>query len=547
MSWLFTCINRGICACLAAVLLGGHGSALGAQTLESVVMPGGLTRKHAKFEADCKNCHVPFDRAAQSRLCLGCHDHKDIAADVKNRKGYHGRIKERDCRVCHTEHKGGTARIVNLDEKKFDHALTDFSLRGKHVSVKCASCHRANTRPRDAASDCQSCHRKDDEHKGGLGPKCESCHNESKWKETRFDHDKTRYPLHHKHIEVKCADCHRDHRYTNTPRDCVSCHRKDDEQKGHKGQLGARCEKCHDETKWKSARFDHDRDTRFPLRNKHHDAKCAACHKVSGFRDKLPLKCVGCHERDDLQKGHKGRYGDKCQSCHNEKGWKPVIFDHDRDTRYRLRDRHRTTKCDACHRGPLYQEKLEPRCFACHERDDKHRGQLDSQCQTCHSERTWRESSFRHSRSRFQLLGSHVQAECKKCHATLAFRDAKIDCASCHAKDDPHKGRYVPKCEDCHDAQEWKRYLFDHDRRTRFKLEGKHLKSSCNACHKPPVKDKRELSTECMSCHKEDDVHLGTYGPLCQRCHVADDWRKVIKRDGLELQRPQPNSSIQPQ
>jgi class III cytochrome C family protein len=532
MSWLYTCIRRvtRVVTCLAVLVLSTHGHALAAQSLESVVMPGSVIKKHAKLEADCKNCHVRFDRAAQSRLCLGCHDHKDVASDIENKKGYHGRIKERECRVCHTEHKGSGARIIVLDEEKFDHMFTDFTLRGKHAGVKCASCHRANTKHRDAPSDCQSCHRKDDKHKGGLGPKCDSCHSENSWKETRFDHNKTKFPLLHKHITVKCVECHVEQRYANTPRDCVSCHRKDDE---HKGQLGTRCEKCHNEAKWKSARFDHDRDTHFPLKEKHRDAKCASCHKLSGFRDKLPVKCVGCHERDDQQKGHKGRYGDKCQTCHAEKAWKSVIFDHDRDTRYVLRAKHRGQKCDACHRGPLYQEKLETRCFACHERDDKHKAQLGNDCRACHSERSWHESSFNHIRSRFPLLGSHARVECKKCHASPAFKDAKMECAACHTKDDVHKGRFVPKCEDCHNAQDWKRPEYDHDRRTHFKLEGAHLKAACHACHKQPVKDKLILSSECLSCHKDDDVHTGTYGPLCQRCHVAENWRKVIKRDGV--------------
>jgi len=50
------------------------------------------------------------------------------------------------------------------------------------------------------------------------------------------------------------------------------------------------------------------------------------------------------------------------------------------------------------------------------------------------------------------------------------------------------------------------------------------------------VTDKFTLAMDCASCHlKKDDVHLGSYGSKCERCHVADNWRKIIKRDPLQL------------
>ena len=36
------------------------------------------------------------------------------------------------------------------------------------------------------------------------------------------------------------------------------------------------------------------------------------------MREKLPQKCAACHEREDKEKGHKGNYGDKCETCHDE-------------------------------------------------------------------------------------------------------------------------------------------------------------------------------------------------------------------------------------
>ena len=44
-------------------------------------MPGELIRGHEKAEADCANCHVRFDRAAQPRLCMACY--KEVGQDVR--------------------------------------------------------------------------------------------------------------------------------------------------------------------------------------------------------------------------------------------------------------------------------------------------------------------------------------------------------------------------------------------------------------------------------------------------------------------------------
>lgn len=497
----------------------------GATNVETAIMPGAVIKGHANLEADCSKCHVRFDREAQPRLCLACHDHRNVASDMRNGTGYHGRIKERGCRSCHTDHKGRDARIVVLNEENFDHAFTNFKLRGKHAGARCESCHRPGIKHRAAPQGCNDCHLKDDKHRGWLGLKCERCHGESAWNDTRVDHDRTRFPLRYRHAETKCSACHSAGRYTDSPRDCVSCHRKDEP---HKGQLGMQCDKCHDESKWSASSFQHDRNTRFPLRGKHREIKCETCHRTPGLAERPPTKCAACHDRDDLQKGHQGRYGDRCETCHGGKTWTPATFDHDADTRWMLRGKHRAAKCDDCHRAKLYDQKPDTRCVACHVRDDKHNGQLDVQCQKCHSDGTWRAISFDHVRSRFPLQGKHAQAECKQCHTTLAFKDAKPDCASCHAKSNPHPGRYTVECQDCHDPRAWKSIAYDHNPRGRFKMDGKHERLACIACHKAPPKDKREASPDCADCHRNFDVHFGTYGRLCQRCHVAQDWRAII-------------------
>ena len=645
MSWLSTSTRAIVLAAAAIAMLapGVCTRAAHAQSLESAIMPGDVARAHVKQESDCKHCHVRFDRAAQPRLCLDCH--KPVAADMRAKAGYHGRLKDNECKTCHTEHKGRDAKIVPALDKNFDHAQTDFILKRKHRDLACEKCHRPNIKHSAAPSTCAGCHRKDDKHKDTLGSKCESCHDENNWKETSFDHAKTKFALLLKHAKVKCVDCHADSQHlANTPRDCVSCHRKDDKHKGtlsarcdqchnegnwkearfdhakthfplllghakvkcaachadpqhfahtttkcnachhkqdaHKAALGDKCEVCHNEKSWKEApRFDHDRDSRYPLREAHRKAKCDSCHQdasvglrdasvglrdasvglkdariarkdardvpngpnpsnvptlpnVRLFGEKPPTACFRCHEREDRDKGHKGRYGEKCETCHVEKTFKAATFEHGRDARYALRGKHQPVKCDTCHKGILYRDKLETRCIACHEPDDKHKGQLGKDCARCHAESSWRESSFDHNRSDFPLRERHAGLDCKKCHASPLFKDAKTDCASCHAKDDAHKARLGTRCEQCHSARGWKIWAFDHNLRSRFKLLDKHAKVKCLACHLKPVTDKVVLAVECVSCHRRDDIHFETKGPQCERCHAPDNWRRVINQEG---------------
>jgi hypothetical protein len=208
---------------------------------ETALMPGEVIRGHAKLEAECEECHVRFDQDAQTTLCSNCH--KEVKSDVLKHEGFHGRLEEKQCRECHTDHKGRDANIVLLDTKKFDHSKTDFPLLEAHKNqekIKCKDCHETKKKYREASLECNACHRKDDKHKGSLGTDCKNCHNERSWKETRFDHslEKTRYALVGKHVDVKCGKCHvSQSQYKGVAHECVACHRKDDKHKGQYDQV----------------------------------------------------------------------------------------------------------------------------------------------------------------------------------------------------------------------------------------------------------------------------------------------------------------------
>ena len=496
-----------------------------AQALEGVLMPGKVIAGHAKIEQECAKCHVKFDKAAQDRLCLSCH--KEVDVDIQTRQGYHGRKKPEMCRNCHTDHKGREMKIARFDEKSFDHAGTDFALAGAHARAACASCHVAGKKFRDAPGACIGCHRKDDKHKGSLGEKCADCHGQADWKETRFDHDKTRFALTFRHLTVACRDCHKSAVFKETPATCVGCHRKDD-NKLHRGRLGEKCETCHVAKGWKeTAAFQHDRDTKYPLLGRHRGAKCEACHTAAAGPEKTPTACVACHRKDDRQ--HQGRLGERCETCHVPRDWKETAtFQHDRDTKYPLRGRHRAAKCEACHTAPPAREKTPTACVACHQKDDKHNATLGTACGDCHTERNWREAKFDHERSAFKLRGKHRDVECKECHRDpKSYKGTEQTCAGCHGKDDRHKGTLGANCADCHAETAWKATAgrFSHDN-TRFALRNAHARPTlkCEACHKGPDAF-RNTALECVACHRKDDQHEGQQGDRCGQCHDDRGWK----------------------
>ncbi len=516
----------------AAIFACGVASVTAHADMNELLLPGKVIEGHAKYENECSNCHKRFDKAAQTGLCKDCH--KDIATDISEKRGYHGLMKsERACKECHTEHKGRKANITSLDVKKFDHNETGFALKGAHQNPKiaCKDCHAPGKKFRDAPTKCVACHQKDDKHKGKFGDDCKACHVEKSWKEVHFDHSKSDFPLRGKHADVKCKSCHKDDKFKETPTQCNVCHKKDDE-KAHKGRFGTKCETCHSEKGWKEIKFDHGTDTKFPLLGKHEPLKCTACHKGDLYKDKLQTTCVSCHKKDDK---HKGAYGDKCESCHNARSWKEINFDHSK-TKFPLLGKHHELKCSACHKGDVLKdmknkvalkEKLKTDCFSCHEKDDKHKGQEGKKCDSCHGSDSWKKAMFDHRFARFPLTGKHMLVECKKCHATVLFRDAKRDCWSCHQKQDIHKRGLGTMCDACHNTRNWKDWDFDHDK-TRFKLDGKHKTLKCLECHNVPAPDgKLVVASTCISCHDKDDKHSGAYGRQCDRCHTGASWKAL--------------------
>jgi hypothetical protein len=413
-----------------------------------------------------------------------------------------------------------------------------------HVKVEdeCKQCHvKFDRKAQDGL--CMGCHKdvgSDVRGKAGFHGRlsdttCRSCHTDHKGRDAQvapvdkknFDHRKTDFVLHGKHEKAECVKCHvAGKKYREASLECSVCHKKDDDTKGHKGALGTKCADCHSESSWKETRFDHD-TTHFSLTGKHSDAKCADCHKNGVYKD-TPKNCFACHRKDDDGKGHKGQFGEKCDSCHTSKQWKPSTFNHDADTKYQLRGKHRNVVCKDCHTGNLFRDKLTQDCVSCHKKDDKHKESLGKDCAQCHTERNWKEpAKFDHALTTFPLLGKHADVVCKECHTSVMFKEAPKECFACHKKDDKHKDTLGKDCAQCHTEKDWKTTAgrFQHDK-TRFVLRNQHALASvkCDACHKS-LQNFRNTPLDCLSCHKKDDKHEGQLGLECGKCHSDRGWK----------------------
>ena len=162
---------------------------------------------------------------------------------------------------------------------------------------------------------------------------CGACHGTSSWTDVRFNHERTGFSLTGKHARTTCKSCHVTDFSVPLPRSCGACHRD-----VHAGELGARCEGCHDTTDWRS-RFDVDahRRTNFPLVGAHAAIPCVECHAEARERrfTRSAVECQSCHHADVLRTqgmgmpvNHKTLMLEQrnCRECHTPLSFKPAKF-----------------------------------------------------------------------------------------------------------------------------------------------------------------------------------------------------------------------------
>jgi hypothetical protein len=182
------------------------------------------------------------------------------------------------------------------------------------------------------------------------------------------------------------------------------------------------CRDCHDESRWQTVKFDHER-TDFPLIGHHRQISCPLCHDVRDFKT-ASSACADCHL--DV---HQGRLGHACDRCHTPQGWQ--VFDAQRahqQTAFPLLGAHSRLDCKTCHRGEIEGEFfiLSSQCNSCHASDFNNAQStihtdlgFSRRCEECHSLFAWKPADFAKHDSYFPIYsGAHYGEwdNCTTCH-----------------------------------------------------------------------------------------------------------------------------------
>jgi len=339
-----------------------------------------LRNKHADVE--CISCHKKeLSNGREMQLfanvahngCVDCHD-----------DSHEGHFSNK-CDDCHSDKSFNQF----IGEKRFNHERTKFSLKGKHKSTACFTCHTQTSDPlrvfQDnlgiAENNCVKCH--EDQHEGRFGLDCNKCHKESGFMDLKsmdsFDHNVTDFALIGKHIEVDCKKCH-EASYSD-PIDFSNC------------------KNCHDD--YHNGEFV----------NENQSADCVDCHSVDqGFDYSLFTIEMHAESKFPLEGAH---IATPCFACHID----------EEDDHWKFREIGLT-------------------CIECHENihDDQFAVDGVTNCTRCHESTSWFPSGFDHSVTSFPLEGGHADVECKECHTPLEgngktrlqYKIEKFECIDCH-------------------------------------------------------------------------------------------------------------------
>lgn len=160
-----------------------------------LVIPGPVTRGHAKLESDCFACHRPF-LGPGAKLCADCHPLPKIAPARPAVAAFHGEAAARDCLACHSDHRG---RAPALATPRFAHAVL-----GEAPAADCQGCH---SRPTDALH-------------ARTTAGCAACHATDAWRPATLDH--TAWFRFDRHHPADCAGCHTGSTFAAYT--CYACH-----------------------------------------------------------------------------------------------------------------------------------------------------------------------------------------------------------------------------------------------------------------------------------------------------------------------------------
>ncbi len=505
-----------------------------------------LTGQHK--EATCKACHTTLKFKNTPSNCVSCH------ADM------HNQTVGNDCARCHTSNSWIVENITSMHEQ------TSFPLTGVHATVDCNKCHQneTNLRFKPIGLNCVDCHNKD--FKASINPShvklklssdCASCHTQTPdWSPAAFPDHNSFYPLTGAHVAIAkdCEKCHIGGNYTNTPSECVVCHKLDFNKTLNPNHakigLSTDCASCHSTTPgWKPASFPVHNDY-YPLTGAHTTIakNCAECHK--GDYNNTPNDCNSCHSTDfkkTLNPNHqKLGFSTDCASCHTTSpNWSPATFAAHNNF-YPLTGAHATTKCNECHKGGNF-EKTPNDCNSCHNTDYKATTapnhvtfKFSTDCVSCHTTNpNWSPATFAAHNDFYPLTGAHAKLACSECHKAGNYTNTPKDCNSCHktafnaAKSPNHTALGLSTdCASCHTTNPgWRPSTFNHN--SFYPLTGAHntIANDCAKCHKSG--NIKNTPTDCNSCHNTvfnaakspNHAALGL-STDCASCHTTSPgWR----------------------
>jgi hypothetical protein len=478
----------------------------------------------------CEKCHTrALGERKPTGACETCH-----AADNKHGDRFKAfGTPQPQCATCHTSTPKWVATVFAHDRR------TRFKLTGRHAEVECRSCHRGRSPSEFERFDattvgCMGCHQHKTVHDGQFKDKeCLRCHQGAGRVDLtaksvdQFHGPTSKFPLTKAHKFVKCAECHKDDNYKDTPMECGGrCH----EDSLHKGKLGETCSRCHWGGTWEAVRFDHTEDTKWELKGMHKDIPdCADCHPKREYTG-TPKNCGadGCHAKDDA---HKGRLGNACETCHRETG--DNIFNHNTMSRFKLDGKHLTTRCGDCHPSQTFKPRP-TNCFGCHPEPEVHMGQYGTACERCHSTKDFGDIKPLHDVGDFSLTGQHDHLPCQRCHKdNRPLAGTGNLCMNCHRQDDVHNNSLSPRCGECHTQVSFAPARFDHAT-VGCNMTGLHRALACKDCHK--TGNFGGLLPQCASCHRDDAVNHGgthlTY-TTCATCHSINAWNIGARTAGM--------------
>ena len=146
-------------------------------------------------------------------------------------------------------------------------------------------------------------------------------------------------------------------------------------------------------------------------------------------------------------------------------------------------------------------------------------------CSTCHSAKGWQVDksvySFNHNKTKFVLTGQHTVVNCRQCHSTLIFSEAKRECNECHQ--DVHQATTGLDCSRCHTPASWLvNNITEIHQTSRFPLLGAHRTADCSECHKSETLVRFDVpGVECIDCHRED--YMATTNPNHVQSGMSED------------------------